>query len=340
MAVVHTGHGPADPRPDRGEWRHEEVPEGSDILRDYIRRYSNWGRWGDDDEIGTLNYVGPDQVRAAAALVRKGEVIPLSLPYDQSGCQDGGFRQNPRLMVTASGADYNAGAQDPTPWGPAKGFGFSDDVVILPTQAGTQWDSLSHIFYDGKMYNGRPAELSTSQGTARNGIQAGVRRFVTRGVLLDVARWAGVSSLPPGHAITPADLDRVADHQGVEIRRGDAVLLRTGFLGARRGRWGDFAGGPAPGLSLHAAPWLHDKEVAAVAADTWGVEVRPNEIAQVQPLHTVALVHMGLAFGEIFDLEELAAHCGADGVYEFQFVAPPLPLSGASGSPLSALAIK
>lgn len=318
----------------------DEVPEGTDILHDYIRRCSNWGRWSADDEIGTLNYVGPEQVLAAAALVKKGEVIPLSLPYDQHGCQDGGFRQNPQLLVKASGADYIAGAQEPTPWGPAKGFGFSDDVVILPTQAGTQWDSLSHIFFEGNMYNGRPASLSTTAGSARNGIQAGVHKFVMRGVLLDVARWAGVSSLAPGHAITVDELERVADAEGVEIRRGDAVLVRTGFLGARRGRWGDYAGGPAPGLSLHTAPWLHDKEVAAVATDTWGVEVRPNEIAHVQPLHTVALVHMGLALGEIFDLEALSASCDADGVYEFQFVAPPLPLSGASGAPLSGLAIK
>ncbi|GGJ59530.1 cyclase family protein [Streptomyces brasiliensis] len=316
------------------------VPEGTELLAGYISRLSNWGRWGPDDEIGTLNFVGPEQVRAAAALVRKGEVVPLSLPYDQDGCQDGGFRQNPQLLVKASGADYAAGAQKQTPWGPGKGFGFSDDVVMLPTQAGTQWDSLSHIFYGGRMYNDRPAALSTSHGSSHNGIQAGITRYVMRGVLLDVAHWAGVDSLDPGHPISAAELDAVAAAEGVEVRRGDAVLVRTGFLGARRGAWGDYAGGPAPGLSLHTAPWLYEKEVAAVVTDTWGVEVRPNEIAQIQPLHTVALVHMGLALGEIFDLDALGRHCAADGVYEFQFVAPPLPISGASGSPLSGLAIK
>ena len=127
-----------------------------------------------------------------------------------------------------------------------------------------------------------------------------------RGVLLDVARWANRDALEPGRAIRTADLDAVAAAQKVEIRTGDAVPIRTGFLGARRGQWADYAGGPAPGLSLYSAPWLHDHEIAAIAADTWGVEVRPNEVDVFQPLHAVALVHMGLAFGEIFDLEASA----------------------------------
>ncbi|MEU8877479.1 cyclase family protein [Streptomyces javensis] len=317
-----------------------DTDEETRLLRDYIERCRNWGRWGEDDEIGTLNFVGPEQVRAAAELVRRGEVIPVSLPYDRRGCQDGGFRQNPQLLVKASGSDHLSGAQEQTPWGPARGFGFSDDVVILPTQSGTQWDSLSHIFFEGKMYNGRSADLVTSAGAAHNGIEKTVSRFVMRGVLLDIARWAGVDSLEPGYAISADELERVAASQGVEIRRGDALLVRTGFLGARRGRWGDYAGGPSPGLSLHTAPWLYEREVAAVASDTWGVEVRPNEIDHVQPLHSVALVHMGLALGEIFDLEALSAHCADDGVYEFMFVAAPLPLTGASGSPLSGLVIK
>lgn len=316
------------------------VPEGTEILASLIGQCSNWGRWGDDDEIGTLNFVGPEQVRRSAELVRKGQVISLSLAYDQNGCQDGGFRQNPELLVKASGTDYLAGHQEMTPWGPGKGFGFSDDVVVLPTQAGTQWDSLSHIFYGGKMYNSRSAELSSSKGSTKNGIHVGLTKYVTRGVLLDVARHVGVESLEPGYAISPEQLDAVAAAEGVEIGRGDAVLVRTGFLGQRRGQWGDYAGGAAPGLSLYTAPWFHEHEVAAIATDTWGVEVRPNEIEQVQPFHTVALVHMGLALGEIFDLDSLSTACATDGIYEFQFVAPPLPLSGASGSPLSGLAIR
>lgn len=311
-----------------------------EILHDYIKRFSNWGRWGADDEIGTLNFVGPDQVRAAAALVRRGEVIQLSLPYDANGPQTAANRPNPQLLVTASGTDHVAGRQSLGPFGPAKGFGYSDDMIVMPTQSGTQWDALSHIFFEGRMYNDRDAAIATSTGSSANSIEKGLRRFAMRGVLLDVARWAGVDSLEPGHAISAADLDAVAEAERVRVRRGDAVLVRTGFLGARRGRWGDYAGGSAPGLSLHTVPWLYEREIAAIVSDTWGVEVRPYEIDHFAPLHCVALVHMGLTFGEIFDLEALSAHCAADGVYEFQFVAAPLPITGAAGSPLSALAIK
>jgi kynurenine formamidase len=311
------------------------------VVREYIEKYTNWGRWGEDDQLGALNFVGPDQVRSAAALVRTGEVISMSLPYDAHGCQVGGLRQNPQLMVTATGTDHLGGAQDVLgPYGPARGVGYSDDVVILPTQAGTQWDSLSHVFFEGRMYNGYSAAEVSSAGAARNGIEHGATRHVMRGVLLDVARWAKVDALEPGHAITVDELEAVAAAQNVAVSSGDAVIVRTGFLGARRGRWGDFAGGASPGLSLYTVPWLYENEVAAIVTDTWGNEVRPNELDFFQPLHVVALVHMGLAFGEIFDLDALAEHCAADGVYEFMFAAVPLPLTGASGSPLSAVAIK
>jgi kynurenine formamidase len=312
------------------------------ILKTYIDRYSNWGRWGTDDEIGTLNFVGPEQVRAAATLVRQGKTVSLSLPYDLNLPQDGKFRINPLLVMSATGTDHVAGRQDPLPgaFGPAHGIGFADDYMIMPNQAGTQWDALSHVFYEGKMYNGRDAGEVDSHGALHNGIQNYTARITMRGVLLDVAGHRGVTTLEPGDAIGGDELDAVAAAQGVEIRSGDAVLVRTGFLGARRSSWGDYAGGAAPGLSLHSVPWLAEHEIAAVATDTWGAEVRPNEIDQFQPLHIVALTYMGLAIGEIFELDALADDCASDGVYEFFFVASPLPLTGAVGSPVSALAIK
>src|SRR5262249_13176138 len=124
---------------------------------------------------------------------------------------------------------------------------------------------------------------------------------------------------------------------------GDALIVRTGMIRMCRdkGAWGDYAGGPAPGLSLHAAEWVHRHQVAAIATDTWGMEVQPSEIPNTyQPLHQVFIVNMGLTIGEIFDLDDLADDCAADGVYEFFFVAPPLPVTGAVGSPVNPLAIK
>lgn len=317
-----------------------EAFPGESTLRGYIDALSNWGRWGTDDQLGTLNFIDADKRVEAAGLVRKGNVISLTLPYDQAGPQSGSGRSNPRNLFAATGADHLAGAQDMIRGQPTHGFGYADDVLTMPNQAGTQWDALSHIFFEGKMYNDRSAALVTSNGAASNGIEHFTRSLVTRGVLLDVAATKGVEALEPGYAITPRDLDDALDAHEVAIGRGDALLVNTGFLAARRGNWGDYAGGPAPGLSLHTAPWLHEREIAAVVTDTWGIEVRPNEIGIFQPLHIVALVHMGMAFGEIFDLEALASDCRADGVYEFLFVAPPLPITGAVGSPVSALALK
>jgi kynurenine formamidase len=320
----------------------DEAFAGEAVLRSYIDRFSNWGHWGSDDELGALNHVGPAQVTAAAGLVRQGRAISMSLPYDLHGPQVGAFRANPLNLMTATGTDYMSGAQDPLPanWGPAKGFGYADDVVVMPNQSGSQWDALSHIFFDGKMYNGFDAALVTANGAQRCGIHVARERMIMRGILLDVARHKEVDALEPGYAITAEDLSATATAQGVDVRTGDCVIVRTGFLEQRRGNWGDYCGGPAPGLSLHTAPWLAEHQIAAVATDTWGVEVRPNEIDLFQPLHVVALVHMGIPFGEIWDLGPIGADCAADGVYEFMLVAAPLPITGAVGSPLNALAIK
>jgi kynurenine formamidase len=245
-------------------------------------------------------------------------------------------------MTMATGTDHLEGAQDPLPagFGPARGFGYADDTVILPTQAGTQWDALSHIFYEGKMWNGRSAAEVTSKGARHNGVHEMTGRIVTRGVFVDIAAWKGVDSLEPGYAIGPGEIDAYLAEKGITIRSGDALIVRTGFLSARRENWGDYAGGSAPGLSLAMAPWLHRHEIAAVVTDTWGVEVRPNEIGVFQPLHLVSLVHSGIPFGEIFALDPLSADCLADGRCTFMFVASPLPITGAAGSPVSGLALK
>ncbi len=315
---------------------------GESVIRDYIEKYCNWGRWGADDELGAMNHVGPEQIAAAAALVRQGRTISMCVPLDLNGPQSGGFRANPLNMMTATGTDYMAGAQDVLPggFGASKGFGFADDVLVTPNQAGSQWDGLAHIFWKGKMYNGFDAGQVTAKGAGRCGIEVHRTSFVMRGVLLDVARYKGVDCLEPGYAITAEDLDATAAQQGVEIRTGDAIIVRTGQAETRRGNWGDYNGGPAPGLSLYTAPWLHQHDVAAIATDTWGCEVRPNEIDLFQPLHVVALVNMGVPFGEIWDLEAIGKDCAADGVYEFMLTAAPLPITGAAGSPVNALAVK
>jgi kynurenine formamidase len=299
-------------------------------------RHRNWGRWGDDDERGTLNFVTPERIVAAARLVRKGRVIPLAIPFDQDGPQSGLYgRINP-----VHGMAFDGGDTLPLP----HGVGFADDTVFMPLQCATQWDALSHAFDRGKLYNGYEKGEVTSLGARRCGIEKVAGDFAGRGVLLDVARWKGVDALEPGYAITEEDLKACIAAQGdtSAVGTGDFVLVRTGQMGrCQRDGWGTYAGGDAPGLSFGTADWLHRKELAAIATDTWGMEVRPNELAEsFQPLHQVLLPNMGLHIGEIFDLEKLGSDCAEDGIYEFFFVAPPLPITGAVGSPINPYAIK
>jgi len=204
--------------------------------------------------------------------------------------------------------------------------------------ADDQRGALNHV----TAYNGYPAAEVSSRGAARNGIEH-FATVATRGVLLDVPRALGREHLLPGEAIGPDLLGQVCDHQGVSVEQGDIVLVRTGDMARRRGLpgWDGYSAGDAPGLSLHSAPWLAERDVTGVASDTWGIEVRPNEIpGAFQPLHLVLLVSMGLLLGEIWYLDELAADCAADGVYEFLLVAPALVIPGAVGSPVNPQAIK
>jgi kynurenine formamidase len=237
------------------------------------------------------------------------------------------------------GGDVVSGAQD---WIPT--LRYTDDAVVMTLQCATQWDALAHIFFDGKMYNDRPPQLVHSGGAEKNSITVLRDKIATRGVLLDMPRLAGVDWLEPGHAIYPEELDAAAKAENVRIERGDIVLVRTGQITMCRSQksWGSYAGiAPAPGLSLACAEWIWRNEIAGFATDTWGTEVIPNETPDVlQPLHCVTLVHTGCLFGEIFDLDALAADCAKDGIYEFFLVAPPLTVTGAVGSPINPQAIK
>lgn len=314
-----------------------------DTVRELSRRYSNWGKWGPEDQIGTLNHVAPEHLLRAAGCIRSGKRISLALPFDSDGPQIGGFgRFNPIHMMFRDGGDVVAETIiDDFYGGKDRHIRGADDMIIMPLQSGTQWDALAHIMLDGKIYNGYPVTNVTSKGASRNDITQARDKIAGRGVLLDVARAKGVDSLEPGYAITGEDLEACAQGEGVDVGTGDFVVVRTGQLAARRGNWGDYAGGGAPGLGLEAVPWVADNEIAGLATDTWGMEVLPNQTPDVfQPLHCVFLVAMGLYVGEIFDPEELADDCAADGQYDFFFCAPPLPFSRAVGSPVNPMAIK
>ncbi|MCS5735699.1 cyclase family protein [Herbiconiux daphne] len=314
-------------------------PEAEIAVR--AEAYRNWGRWGEADVLGTLNFIDKRKRVEAAALVTEGAVISLSQAFDTDGPQKGWRRRtNPVHTMTDTGTDAERGNQ-----GFPHGIGGADDVISMPLQCSTQWDGLGHIFDHGFAWNGRRAgDVVTSEGDLVTGIEHAVSAIVTRGVLLDIGRHLSSESgeLPDGYAISAAELDACAAEQGVKITPGDIVLIRTGRLSrARREGWGDYAGGPSAGLSLTTAGWIHRTEIAAIATDTWGFEVRPNEfdVPSFQPLHQVVIPNIGLTVGEMWDLDSLAVSCAERRRWDFMLSAPPLAITGAVGSPINPVAI-
>lgn len=325
----------------------DNSPDISDVRR-IAEAVSNWGRWGPDDELGTLNLLTPERVAEAAKLVQRGELISMGVPLDEKGPQTGGWgRFNPIHLMMRDGGDAVTGATVRDFYGGVDGYvRGTDDLIIMPLQSGTQWDALAHMVFEDKIYNGYEATQVSSLGALKNDIAKAREKLIGRGVLLDIARWKGKDWLEGGEAISGDDLEDCATAQGVEIKSGDIVLVRTGRMGRVKaeGTWGDYAAGyssQAPGLGLASAEWIHSKNVAAVATDTWGAEVLPTEPKDVSmPMHIILIVHMGLTLGEIFDLEAIAEDCERDGVYEFLFSAPPLPITRAVGSPINPIAVK
>jgi len=312
----------------------------ANTVREWGERYCNWGRWGDDDQRGTLNFITSTRVLEACALPSRGLVISCALPFDERGPQTGvAGRHNPIHTMLADGGDALSGAQDFLPGG----FRYADDSIIMPLQCGTQWDALSHVFYDGLMYNGRDIALVSSRGASVNGIEQIKDGVVGRGVLLDLPRFRQLPWLENGTPVLPEELDACAESVGVTVESGDIVLVRTGMMTRclQEQSWEGYCAGPAPGLSVHCARWLYEREVAAVATDTWAIEVQPNETPDCyQPLHMISLRNTGVLFGEIFHLDALAEACAQDGNYAFLFCAPPLPITGAVGSPINPVVVK
>jgi kynurenine formamidase len=297
-------------------------------------RLSNWGRWGADDERGTLNFITAERILEASRCIRTGKIFELSIPIGAVGPQTGqGGRINPLHFMTVMPTDDLQLAD---------GINISDDFISMPLQGATQWDSLAHVGYDDLFYNNVSVHSVMARGGAsRNAIDNALPGVVGRGVLVDLARSRGVEWMMPGEGIEPDELDAVLEAQGVTVGSGDILAVRTGW---RRKAivegWESWLKGN-PGLGLACAEWLHDKEIAAVISDNWGVEVQPAAEGEgVLPLHCVLIRDVGMMLGEIFDFEELAADCVADGVWEFFLSAAPLRVVGGVGSPVSPLAIK
>lgn len=302
---------------------------------------NNWGRWGELDERGTANFIDAACVLRAASLIKTGTTFSLAVPIERGGPVHP-ERADIVHLYAYTGADCVLGGALDEKFPHFQG---SDDYIFMPLQGSTQWDALAHSAHDDLLYNGWWAGNVESYGGARRCSIHQLRdTLVGRGILLDVARLRGVERLQPGYAVTDRDLDECARIEGVQISRGDILLIRTGHLG-----WyyqltdkSQFWASGAPGLGKASLNWLHEHEVAAVALDNVGGEVEPFEppYDMIYPLHVRLIRDLGLTLGEVWWLDDIADACWKDKIYDFFLCAPPLYVSKASGSPLNPLAIK
>jgi kynurenine formamidase len=285
-----------------------------------------WNRWGEADERGALNHIGPAQVQAAAALVRSGSVLTLAqpisprtpVPQHRAGIQH---------FMGRDGGDYAAGARTPG------GFQFAEDTVVMPLHIGTHIDALCHAWYDDALYNGFPGSGTRSTtGANRCGIDK-MGPIVGRGVLLDIVALRG-GPLADGAVITASDLERAAKAADVVVGKGDIVVIRTGWAD-HQARQKVVSFDAEPGLDLEAGLWLAERDISVLGADNFAVEVLPFAQGTVFPVHQRLIRDFGVPLLEGLVLNGLAAAVrGA-----FMFAASPLPVVGGTGSPISPIAI-
>jgi len=295
----------------------------------------NWGRWGPDDEVGTLNFITPETVRAAAALVRSGRRATMSIPMNTVAGPD---NPSPVIYHVVQGHDIDIGSSSLT---------FATDFVGLAFHGDchTHMDALNHIAYRGLVYNGRPAqEIMTSKGGTALDVTAYSEGLVGRGVLLDVPRFRRVKWLEPGEAVTRAELEAVEQAEGVRLGEGDILVFRTGHHRRRLelGAWSnDYppAGEGKAGLHVDTIPWMHERKIAAFLPDGDGETVPSNVEGMLYPIHPLQVTAMGMFVSDSLQLEDVARACEEEGRFEFMVVGLPLRLPGGTGSPWNPIAI-
>ena len=314
------------------------APALGELLKDAP---SNWGKWGPDDEVGGLNYLGPQEVVAAAGLISDGKVFTLQrLIGDPKGDPVWpGRTPAERTQIF----DESSWEGDDAPAFPG-GLHYADDKISAFLQGSTQYDALGHVWHDGKLWNGYEAS-TTVGGMDKASVEPIAQRGVVgRAVLLDMARFRGKPTLETAETFTHEDLIECAKAQGVELRKRDIILIRTNYLQLFF-ELGDkfYEGFCEPGLvySPELVQWFQDMEIPNLVTDTIANEVTTdpnNGVALV--LHNALMRNLGVTFTEITDLEELAADCAEDGRYEFFYAAAPIKVALGSGAPVNPIAIK
>jgi kynurenine formamidase len=307
-------------------------PLSAGQFEELFRRVCNWGKWGPDDVRGTLNYITPETVRSAAALVRSGRTVSLAIPIDTVAGPD---NPNPAFHAMVRTFDVPGEPGEPR---------VALDYLACQCHGDchTHIDALCHIGYKGKLYNGRPVEAVTSRGSGVLDITIYAHGILGRGVLLDIPRLRGVPWLEPGEAVTAEELEAAERAQGVRLGRGDILLFRTGHYRRRleRGPWNNgYDGEGKAGLHAEAMLLLHEREVAVFLPDGDGETVPSNVEGVAYPVHLLQINAMGMACADSLQFEDLAPLCAEEGRWEFLVIAAPLRLPRGTGSLANPIAV-
>jgi kynurenine formamidase len=307
-------------------------PVSTGEFKDLFQKLCNWGRWGDDDDRGTLNYITPECITAAARLVTTGRSVSMSLPINKVAGPD-----NPRpalhYMIHRHETDFPEGAPR-----------FATDFLASEFHGDcfTHIDALCHISYEGKLYNGKPATTVTGRGARLQDITAFAHGIVGRGVLLDIPRLRGVPWLEPGEAVTTEELEAAEKAQGIRLRQGDILVFRTGHHRRRleRGPWNNgYDGEGKAGLHVTALLMLHERKVAVFLPDGDGETVPSRTEGIAYPMHILQIVAMGMVCADSLQFEDLVKVCEQEKRWEFMVAACPLRLPGGTGSLFNPIAI-
>ena len=321
VALLVVGLGVSVPTPSAGQGAD---PVSRDEFNQWLEDISNWGRWGADDELGTLNLITDESRRAAAGLVEDGVSVSMAL---EANTQRDALNANPfqHTLSTSRFTEHEVAGDVYS----VQYHGFAHSHV----------DGLPHFAHDGQMYNGFPVSGLREDGAERLGVHNMENGIVTRGVLIDMPRHRGVDFLEPGTAITVEDLEGWEQATGITVGSGDVLLIRTGRWEAVRqlGQWNFVE--RAAGSHASVAKWLKDRDVAVIGSD--GVsDVMPSGIEGLaNPLHELVIVGLGMPILDNLDLDTVAREANTRERWEFMFVGAPLKVRGGTGSPLNPLAI-
>lgn len=317
----------------------EQEPSLDRLLKDSPK---NWGKWGPDDEVGSLNYLTPEVILKAAGSIKQGKVFTLQVKMaNPEGDpvwpgRSGAVRTtviDEGHYIAGKGVDFAGGAH------------YADDYMTCFLQGSTQYDALGHVWYDGQIWNGYDAKTTIGGLAKASVLPIAEKGIVGRGILLDMARFRGKDVLDVAETFTHEDLMACAKAQGTEILPRDILVIRTGWIGkfykvTREEFYGNFV---EPGLTHSDAlvRWFHEMEIPNLVTDTIANEVTVDPVSGVVlPLHNALMRNLGVTLTEICWLDDLAADCVADGQWTFLYVAAPLKVVGGTGAPVNPIAIK